>query len=46
MELYLYSPLCLYGKHVDTFTYMLVVLLKMLLKIFDLVKLNHNYAMY
>jgi len=44
VEVYLYSPLCLYGKHVDTFTFMLVVLIEVLLTIFEVVKLIHNYA--
>ena len=46
MEVYLYSPLCLYGKHVDIFTCMLAVLINILLKIFDLDNLIHNYAVY
>jgi len=33
-----------YGKHVDTFTFMLVVLIEVLLTIFEVVKLIHNYA--
>ena len=46
MEVYLYCPLCLYGKHVDTFTFMLVVLVKILHEIFEVANLIHNYAVY
>jgi len=46
VEVYLYFPLCLYDKHADTFTYILAILIKILLKNFVAVKFIHNYAVY
>jgi len=39
-------PLCLYGKHVDIFTFMLMVLIKILQTIFDLIILIRDCGVY
>jgi len=39
-------PLCLYGKLADTFTFMLVVLVKILHTVSEVVNLIHNSSVY
>jgi hypothetical protein len=39
-------PLCLYGKIADTFTCVLMVLIKILHTISEVANLIHNYAVY
>jgi len=46
VELYISSNLCLYGNNADSFSFMLMFLIKILLKIFELVKLIFNYVVY
>ena len=46
MELYFSSHLCLYGKNADSFYFVLMFLIKILLTIFELVNLIFNYVVY